>query len=255
VRRPVNKAVARVGTAGSRILVVAGFRYERDIAPAAWIKDRLHPFATDVGAVVPEGFESYGRVLHPAYRDGEPVTWRRIAEANGRTIHPRVQFGGIAGSWRSSGNPDLWTRPPRPGTLPLETATALVGLLRRNTATPERCWFAVWVGWGSLEGADTLPRLVTDQREYYLASGPLESVLRGVYAEPTRYQSPSMWWPDDRAWFVSTEVDLAYTYIGGTRACISGVLAHPAVEATYAHLTDPISWDSDHVNPIPGPPR
>ncbi len=236
------------------MLAVSGFTYEKDVAPGEWIKYRLHPFGRDVGSVAPEGFECYGRVLHPAYRDGEPVRWQRIADANDRTIHPRVQFGSIAGSWSVSGNPQLWTHPPRPGSLPLEIARALVGVLRPNTANPERCWFAVWVGWGALEGTDRLPKLVANQREYYLATGPLDSVLRGIHREPARYQSPSMWWPEDRAWFVSTEVDLAYTYIGGTRACISGVVMHPAVEATYAHLTDSISWDSDDLNPTPGPP-
>ena len=28
-----------------------------------------------------------------------------------------------------------------------------------------------------------------------------------------------MWWPDDRAWFVSTQVDYAWTYIGGAQEC------------------------------------
>ena len=65
-----------------------------------------------------EVIEAYVRLLHPAYQDGEPVTWRRIADANGCTIHSEMPFGNIAGSWQSSRNPERWTQPPRPGTLP-----------------------------------------------------------------------------------------------------------------------------------------
>jgi hypothetical protein len=235
------------------MLTGASFHYVRDLAPAAWIRGRLHPFAKDVGSVVPEGFEAYVRLLHPAHRDGEPVAWRRIADANGCTIHSQVQFGNIAGSWQSSRSPQLWTRPPRPGTLPLEFARALVEILGSHTPRSERCWFAVWVGWGQ-SGTEGLPRFATDRREYYLASGPLDDALRGVYGESAGYQSASMWWPDDCSWFVSTEVDLAYTYVGGTRECVTAVAGHPKIEAVATRLTDGISWDSDKVNSSPGPP-
>ena len=41
-------------------------RYTSDVSPGRWIKDRLHPFAQDTGSVIPEGFEAYARVFHPA---------------------------------------------------------------------------------------------------------------------------------------------------------------------------------------------
>ncbi len=33
-------------------------------------------------------------------------------------------------------------------------------------------------------------------------------------------QTPNLWWPEDRAWFVATEIDLAWTYVGGREALI-----------------------------------
>lgn len=57
-----------------------------------------------------------------------------------------------------------------------------------------------------------------------------------------------MWWPDDRSWFVSTEVDFSWTYVGGTKACIDAVLAHPEVEALRARLSDRITIDGDMLN-------
>jgi hypothetical protein len=236
-------------------LTIGGLHYVSDLAPAAWIRRWLHPFAQDVGSVIPEGFEGYARVFHPAYRDGHPVRWREIADANGRTVHSQMQFGNISGSWQSSPQPGLWTRPPRPGTLPIELVRALASNLRPRTTTPGACYFAAWVGLGSAPSPSTLPRLIIPQREYYVASGRLDDAVRSVYGDLSGYQSANMWWPDDRSWFVSTEVDLAYTYVGGTRECIEAVTGQPEIEALPAKLSDRITWDSDAMNPSPGPPR
>lgn len=225
-------------------------RYVTDLAPVAWIRDRLHPFAQDVGSVVPEGFADYARVFHPAHRDGALVTWRAIAEANGRKAHAEMQFGNIAGAWRQSPRPDLWTSPPATGSL--ELASALVEVLRAHTTTPERCWFAVWEGWGGFDPGT--PRFVHPQRRYFLARGAIEAAESSVLEDWVR-QSPSMWWPDDRAWFVSTEIDFTYSYVGGTRECIDAILAHPQIEALRARISDRITWDGDRINPSPGPPH
>jgi hypothetical protein len=52
--------------------------------------------------------------------------------------------------------------------------------------------------------------------------------------------SPNLWWPDDRAWCVATEIDLAWTYLGGSTALISDVLSKPRLEA------QPASPDDNH---------
>lgn len=224
--------------------------YVTDIAPAAWIDERLHPFAQDVGSVIPEGFDHYVRVFHPALRDGDTVTWRAIAEANGRTVHAEMQFGNIAGAWRDSPRPDLWTSPPRNGTLSPDLARALNDVLRAHTATPERCWFGVWEGWGGFDPGT--PRFELPGRRYFLAAGSIDDAASSVLEEWVQ-QSASMWWPDDRTWFVATEIDLDSTYVGGTRECIDALLAHPQIEALRARLSDGISIASDELNPTPPP--
>lgn len=229
-------------------------RYVRDLEPASWIGKRLHPFGQDVGAVVPSGFEGYARVFHPAHRDrpDRPVPWRAIAEANSRAVHAEMQFGSIAGTWdRRSPRRDLWTMPPREGTLPRELARALVSVLRLHTAVPEQCWFAVWEGWGSLVVPRDLPKLELPHRRYYFAKGTVEDALSTVNGPEWAYQSASIWWPEDHAWCVSTEVDFPYTYVGGTEQCIDAVLAHPEIEALRARLSDGITYDSDTLNPLP----
>jgi hypothetical protein len=249
----------------SEVLRVGGLQYVSNLESTTWIGGRLHPFARDVGSVIPEGFEQYARLLHPAHRAGVPVKWREIAQANRRVVHSQMQFGNIARSWTSSPNPRLWSEPPRPAMLSLELTRALVDVLRPRTRTPQRCWFAVWVGFVHFEtitsrapSAGTpgeVPRLVTPGREYYVASGALDDAIHGVYGDGGGFQSVSMWWPEDRAWFVSTEIDLAYTYVGASADCIDDLVQHQEIEALRAEIGDGITYDSDHINSSPGPPN
>jgi len=256
-----------------------GLEYVDDLTPTRWIADRLHPFAKDAGAIVPPGFDAYARIFHPASRRvGQmevPVTWHEIADANLRVHHPAMQFGALVARVGTSAigrepQPGLFDRWPKTGSLPLDLARVLVGILAGHTNTPERCWFAAWEGWGdpvfmTLGGSDdgsapppTViarpkgPTFKLPGRGYYLARGPLTSALDTVYGVASYYQSASIWWPDDRAWCVATEVDFDWTYVGGSTYCIAAVLADDRLEALPARLSDGVTYDSDSINPMPG---
>lgn len=247
-----------------------------DLTPAKWIAERLHPFAQDAGAIIPPGFDAYARIFHPATRRVDqvevPVTWREIADANLRVHHSEMQFGALVGTpgLKQQSQPGLWDRAPSTGALPLDVAHALVGVLGDHTRAPERCWFAAWVGWGdpvfmtsgasSDRSAPTLPKVIARPkrptfklpgRGYYLARGPLTAALETVYGAVLHYQSASIWWPDDRAWCVATEVDFDWTYVGGTRECIASILGSPDLEALPARLSDGVTYASDPINPTP----
>src|SRR4051812_43385415 len=98
-----------------------------DSEAASWIVEALHGFAQDVGSVVPPIFDAYTRVFHPASSGGaerRPVGWAEIAEANGRTAHPLMQFHALvpSGSMDRAGNvlerqTGLWDSPPEEGSL------------------------------------------------------------------------------------------------------------------------------------------
>lgn len=62
-------------------------------------------------------------------------------------------------------------------------------------------------------------------------------------------QSPNVFWPDDHAWCVATEIDLDSTYLGGTMKLISDVMADERLEAVPVDVTDPVWADSDDINP------
>jgi hypothetical protein len=42
---------------------------------------------------------------------------------------------------------------------------------------------------------------------------------------------PNLWWPNDRAWFVATEIDLVSTYVGGSADLVRAIVASPEIEA------------------------
>ncbi|OLC54075.1 MAG: hypothetical protein AUH85_12630 [Chloroflexi bacterium 13_1_40CM_4_68_4] len=231
-------------------------QYVVDLSPAQWIQERVHPFAQDIGSLVPDVFESYARVLHPARLaapDGErDVTWRQIARANRRLFHPQMQFGNVAGTW-SAREPHTsnWSSTPSPGTLTITLARALSRVLVAHTSSP-RCWFAIWDGWGCV-GRPVLPKFELPGRAYFLAEGDVDDVTQTACEGNFWFQSASLWWPDDRAWLVATEVDLDSTYVGGAAAAIDALLTDPALEAVRADIADGITAASDRINPAPTP--
>ncbi len=75
-----------------------------------------------------------------------------------------------------------------------------------------------------------------------LFDGPIEAVSQIGHTDPFAHalwrQSPQWWWPDDRAWFVGTEIDFAWTYDGGPRSLIDAILALPDCESVRIEPTD-----------------
>ena len=59
-------------------------------------------------------------------------------------------------------------------------------------------------------------------RDLFLFHGIVGDVLTSFSVIDWKYRSPNIWWPDDRAWCVVTEIDFTWSYIGGSSACIRG---------------------------------
>jgi hypothetical protein len=250
-----------------------GMAQSDEIGAADWIRDRLRGFAADVGSVIPHGFDAYARIFHPAWtwapRDtqGTEVRWSAVAAASGRTVHPEMQFNSIAAPMPGRENARLmWSGEPRLGVLSGRQAGALIPLLATHTLTPDRCWFCLWEGYGYLTGGTAVtyfwpvgepkpppehlrppqPKLSKSRvrlphRDYVLFTG---SVTDADGWE----DGPNLWWPDDRAWCVASEIDFPYSYVGGSAALIEEILADPHLEAQPATVHDRITADSDIVN-------
>jgi hypothetical protein len=231
-----------------------------DLRPAQWLTENIRRFAVDVGSLVPATFRAYARVLHPASNGGDRVSWAQIADANHRIAHPQMQFNRLIGyaSRYSPGYPDrhpgLFDKSPAVGVLPAEVAAPLAQSLAAHTTSTDDCWFAVWEGWGRLDGAFRgHPTFQLPNRNYHLAHGPFAAAAQSVSSDTGVHLSCNLWWPADHAWCVATEIDHDSTYIGASAACIEDLLANPELEAVPVGLTAGVTGDSDTLNPVREP--
>jgi hypothetical protein len=222
-----------------------------DLAAAEWIVEGIGDFACGVQGLIPPVFDAYARLLHPAWSDGAPVTWATVAATTGRRMHRLVQFDSLAGTSRyAEGDREF---EPDVGQVPDQLPAVFCDVLGEHTATPGRCWFCVWDGWGWVRGSTTFlfahegehARVRLPQREYILLKGPLGA------ATEFDEGSPNIFWPDDRAWCAATEIDLDSTYIGGSSQLVEMLLADSRFETWPAEPGDRVDAGADRVNPSP----
>ncbi|MEV4097454.1 hypothetical protein [Streptosporangium saharense] len=232
-----------------------------DVRPADWaVSATLSSKWGNVGRMLPPIFAAYVRLFHPPLKavDGveQEISWREVALANGRVPHPGMQWPYVTGSWSffNDEQPGVWNRPPEEGTLPLRQITRLAHLLAPHTTTPERCWFAVWEGFGDLNlpiEDEEIPRVEMPARSMLLLEGPLRAATTSFSDISWWGRYASLWWPQDRAWCVATDVDLMSTYIGGSVECVATLLADEELEIMEIPLDHRLGWDGDTVNPPP----
>jgi hypothetical protein len=256
-----------------------------DARAADWVVASVRDFDYTVGSVVPTAFEAHARVFHPAERrEGDKavqVRWAEVASANGREMHPAAEWGSLTGAWQMRGQPGLWDGEPRTGELPATVATAMAAVLAEHTTSPNHCWFALYAGrevlstallfhqdlpehereqyrkasearraaWDRLARSEA-PRFELPDRPMRLLQGCLAALDELYVAD----DPPNLWWPDDHAWCVGSEIDLMTTYVGGTRRCIEALLGDDRLEAFPVSVDQGVTWEADTINPLPGRP-
>jgi hypothetical protein len=222
--------------------------------------------------LVPHGFEAYGRILHPALAPYDrPVSWATVAEWSGGAVHSRVQFEAMAKPRAGAPErPAPFVSAPRIGNLPGPLLATLCQILASHTDSADRCWFCLWEGYGYVQGSPAVsrlgdprpvppafgiesldgPRVRLPNRDYLLFEGPLEAASdmgwrprEGIF-DP---QSPNLFWPDDHAWCVATEIDLDSTYVGGSAALIADLVGDDRLEALPVEVAD-LVWATSDVN-------
>ena len=242
-----------------------GVEFSEDVSEARWVEERLSKsdFST-VRSMVPSGFQAYARILHPAYLNGDeeqPVRWSTVASWTGRTVHPLMQFQRVAGlpEGPNVNEPDPpWGSHPTVGSIPEAECRTLVATLRGFTTTPDICCFCLWEGWGNIDTRlyKAGSRVRAPHRDHLLFRGPIDAILAFFAGWPGRNawsNSPNIWWPADRAWCVATDIDLCYTYVGGSLECIEAILNHPNLEAQPTTLDASTYLISDTINAPKGP--
>jgi hypothetical protein len=149
----------------------------------------------------------------------------------------------------------------------------LCATLAEHTSTPRSCWFCLWDGYGWLHGSPSVaimgshgsipvppafpaevlggPRVRLPGRDYLLLAGSLAAAPQLGWADPYGFffpQSPNLFWPQDQAWCVASEIDMLCTLVAGSDALAGALVGDPRLEAWRAQPDDPIAFDSDQVN-------
>lgn len=219
---------------------------ESDGGQAAWWLRQLDDWGAEdlpipVSAFVPASFSAVCQVLHPWVGiDGELIRWHTLAEDPGVAelgkhyqrrdglVHAFAQQSGLGGE---------------PGELDAVTAAGLVDVLGRSTATPDDVFVAVWEGWGDVppQRFPGAARLVTPGRGHFLLRGPLTGVLTSVAATGFDRPTAGLWWPADRAWFVTTEIDLEWTLVAGPTELVERLQQDPRLEVVSTAFDAPLN--------------
>jgi hypothetical protein len=191
-----------------------------EVTPADWLGPRLRRFGSAVAGVVPDRFPAYVRILHPARGpDGLPVRWAEVAAWSGRTMHRLAQFHAIR----------------RPGGLSADRPP----VLERRGPT------------GREPAHRVPPAFPLPSRDYLLFAGSLAAAPVLGWTDPYGSffpQSPNLFWPQDHAWCVATEIDLFCTLVAGSEALAQVLVGDPRLEAWRVQPADPIAFDSDQIN-------
>jgi len=169
---------------------------------------------------------------------------------------------------------------PQAGNLPSDLLAVLASILCEHTSTASSCWFCLWDGYGVLRRSPAVnfitahtdglpgqpqdgavppalpaeilqgPRVRLPHRDYILFEGPVGSAtdLSELIGGPLLPQSPNLFWTEDRAWCVASEIDLFCTLVGGSEQLVEALLADPTLEVWRIGPTDPIAFNSDLIN-------
>ena len=236
-----------------------GLEFSEDVSAARWVEERLtlSDFST-VRSLLPSGFAAYAHVFHPAYLNGDeeqPVRWSTVASWTGRTVHPLMQFQRVAGLPEGPhiNEPDPpWGSHPKVGSIPEAECRTLVEPLRGFTITSGICYFCLWEGNGNIDTRlyKAGSRVRAPHRDYLLFRGPIDAIMAFLARGWPHFwgDSPNIWWPEDRAWCVATDIDQSDTYVGGSRECIEAILSNPDLEALPTTLDASTYLISDTIN-------
>lgn len=153
---------------------------------------------------------------------------------------------------------------PMTGSLDRLTLPLLRDHLTRYTATPEACWFALWSGFGHTAGRWGLDSTFTlPGGPYWLFAGAVTDVVglsvefdSGGSDEPAlsmwqrmgMVHSPTIWWPQDRAWVVHSMFGYDSTIVGGAPPLIDALVSDPDIEALQVDPDTSLLANGDTVN-------
>lgn len=272
----------------------SGVTVSDDVGDAEWVRAALRPWGENgvrVASLVPAVYPAHGRILHRAYRGSRAVKWREIAAAMGKPFDAESNFAELV-EWKwdplDQSPPEPWGE-PEAGTLLPDQCAAVAGVLAAYTATPDDCSFCLWegYGWRELEHLSArmgfripdldashlpppgwtggpvpvagrfpvpiAPRVALEHRDCILFRGA--ATAAGAFRSPPMFQSPTLWWPADRAWCVASELDIYSTYVACSPAALRALVDHPGLEVLECSPEQPVDGGLPPLRPEHREPR
>jgi hypothetical protein len=160
---------------------------------------------------MPPVFEAYAVVPSRLEGPNGPMKWSEFSDHAGLPVGELVRGGKINEFRPSVSSADE-------GNLDIGLAQRIEGILAAHTNTPNDCYFHFCM----------MSLKKWEEQAVFRAS---LSEMSEVWEHPDVRLSPTHWWPDDRAWLVSTNYDLSYSVVGGTNEAIEELVADPELEA------------------------
>jgi hypothetical protein len=216
----------------------------------------FHPLAQSGGLGVPPGQQT---TIGDRYFDPGQEGWldgARLASLVGLLTSATTGQGVTVGIWNGWG--ELHSGTVVVGTVPPVSDAELRELTRRYraeraAAIDPRLAAAV----ESTDGHAEPGLLHLPNRDYALLRGELAELTdpdwgftAGIgWHDESRAPGPQLIWPDDRAWFIGSEIDFDSTLVGCARETADAILASPAVEALEVPPDADLSWRGDRLNP------
>jgi hypothetical protein len=250
--------------------VPPGLEPIEDLSPSLWVQEALKDWPSTqflVRDLIPPVFETYARILHRPRRPDDirdaTGTWAEHARERNVDLRPETRWEELELSGEHR-----WSL--HEGSVSEGEMATLVDLLGLDAGD---CWFAVWSGFAGpgtstaylLAGGSLRQRvagamirlrerttagrtrkrarrrptfaLLGGGRSYLLFSGSIHDAIR-IHRE-FQFHPPTLWWPQDRAWFVHTEIDASSTYVGGSAALIGRLVGEQILESFEVDVEDP----------------
>ncbi|MFZ4843000.1 hypothetical protein [Mycetocola saprophilus] len=209
-----------------------------------------------VSGMLPQGFEAYLRILHPAAGPslGEeelprPVTWSDIAAGTGIALQPETTWRELAGGpWDNVDVPGMGTvHPPAEGRLDQSSMIQLGKYLGETADKSTPIIAGFWDGWEPLANNASAPvegvtRLEgsysVNQGQYLFYTFSPESLSTAQWMDSVEFGwaegngiTPSFLFPLNRAWCFATDLDQNSSLLGGPRSLVDPLLELNQLEA------------------------
>ena len=209
-----------------------------------------------VSSWIPRGYATYAKILHPSIHFGalrSEVRWSDVARWSGVALTGQVGWADLVLPEVAPVAPPPWRgQGPWTGSLSEHDAEVVTEVLAAVTPPSTQFFFGlstIWgLGTGPLEGSEVVekvsgwPVLERPWRSYDMYRGPLAGAMSFTNAGGM-FVTPSLWWPRDQSFFLSSEIDLPWTYVAGSRELITALRGESRLDVVEVSPDDPVGHD------------